>query len=251
MADLSTQQQFWNGWNAATREKQLDEISNRQAEVIRGWLQASARRDLDILEVGCGAGWFCNQLLAYGRVTATDLSDEVLARARQRVPEVTFVAGDFMSLPFEPESYDVLVTLEVLAHVADQRAFVSRLASLLKPGGRLMMATQNGFVLQNFNRVPPPEPGQLRRWTDKRELRELLSRDFKILDLFSVTPRANRGLMRLVHSRKLNTPIRALFGDRVDRLKEAIGLGWTLMVLAEKEGLQPWPVRGMSATSEA
>ncbi len=237
MADLSIQQQFWNRWNAATREIELGDVSFRQAEVIHGWLQASGRRDLDILEVGCGAGWFCGQLLPYGRVTATDLADEVLARARRRLPDVTFVSGDFMTLPFEPESYDVIVTLEVLAHVADQRGFVSRLASLLKPGGRLMMATQNAFVLRRFNRVPPPEPGQLRRWTDKRELRELLSREFEIRELFSVTPRANRGFMRLVHSRKLNAPIRALFGNRVDRLKEAVGLGWTLMVLAEKKAV--------------
>jgi hypothetical protein len=97
-----------------------------------------------------------------------------------------------------------------------------------------MMATQNRPVLEKFNRIPPPEPGQLRRWVDKDELRRLLEPGFEIIELFSVTPKANRGLMRLVNSNRLNRPLRAVFGNRVERFKEAMGLGWTLMALARK-----------------
>jgi 2-polyprenyl-3-methyl-5-hydroxy-6-metoxy-1,4-benzoquinol methylase len=131
-------------------------------------------------------------------------------------------------------SHFVVVTLEVLSHVADQPAFIRKLASHLRPGGHLMMATQNRPVLQKFNNVPPPKPGQLRRWVDERELRALLEPEFEVLELFSVTPRANRGVMRWVNARQINRPIRLLLGDRVDRLKEAMGLGWTLMALARK-----------------
>lgn len=236
--EIRFQQDFWNEWNASTREQSLDEVSHRQADVVCGWLQRLERRDLAILEVGCGAGWFCHRLSDFGRVTGTDLSDHVLERARQKMPDATFVAGDFMQLEFPPASYDVVVSLEVLAHVADQRAFVSKLASLLRPGGLLMMATQNAPVLRRHNRLPPPAPGQLRRWIDKHELRDLLSAEFEVRELFSVTPRANRGLMRWVHSRAVNRPIRAVVGNRVDRLKEALGLGWTLMVLARRRGAE-------------
>jgi hypothetical protein len=52
------------------------------------------------------------------------------------------------------------------------------------------------------------------------------------MELFSVTPRANRGIMRLVNSRKVNRPIRAIVGDRIEKIKEEMGLGWTLMTLA-------------------
>jgi hypothetical protein len=55
------------------------------------------------------------------------------------------------------------------------------------------------------------------------------------LELFSVTPTANKGFMRILHSRTLNRPIRALVGNRLDRLKESIGLGWTLMARARKK----------------
>ncbi len=231
---ISLQQSFWNQWNASTREKAIGEVSIRQANVVCEWLNSFGRTDLDILEVGCGAAWFSPQLAQFGRVTATDLSDEVLGRAKRRVPEVAFVPGDFMSLNFGTNSFDVAVTLEVLSHVADPRAFIRKIASHLRPAGHLMLATQNRFVLQHFNRVPPPAPGQLRCWFDRRELRELLEREFEVLSLFSVTCRANRGVMRLIHSRKINLPVRTLLGDRVERLKESIGLGWTLMALARK-----------------
>jgi 2-polyprenyl-3-methyl-5-hydroxy-6-metoxy-1,4-benzoquinol methylase len=197
-------------------------------------LRKERSRGFRILDVGCGSGWFCGQLARYGKVTGTDLSDEVLARAQRRMPAVSFVSGDFMDLDFGGAPFDVLTTLEVLSHVADQPAFVRKMAGHLAPRGYLMMATQNRFVLQRFNRVPPPAPGQLRRWVDRRELRDLLSPEFEILELFSVSPKANKGLMRFVNSQKLNLPVRALFGGRVERLKEAMGLGWTLMVLARK-----------------
>ncbi len=229
------QRNHWNDWNAATREQYVDEISLRQADIISQWLDLLGRKDLDIIEIGCGAGWFSQRLTQYGKVTATDLADEVLKRAKIRAPSVEFVAGDFMNLPFLKNCFDVVVTLEVLAHVADQQAFIHKITSLLRPGGYLMLATQNHFVLKYFNRVPPTRPGQLRRWVGRRELREMVeTTGFQVLQIFSITPRANRGIMHLVNSRKVNRPIRALFGDRVERLKERLGLGWTLMLLARK-----------------
>jgi len=118
--------------------------------------------------------------------------------------------------------------------VADQGAFIRKIASHLRPQGHLMMATQNRFVLQNFNRIPPPAPGQFRRWFDRRELRGVLEDEFEVVELFSVRPRANRGIMRLVNSRMLNRLVRAALADRIEKLKETVGLGWTLMIFARR-----------------
>lgn len=139
-----------------------------------------------------------------------------------------------MTLDLEADGYDVVVTLEVLSHIANQRRFIKKIANLLRPGGTLMMATQNRTVLERYNRIDPPQPGQLRCWVDRDELAELLSDAFDIVEIGSVTPRANKGLMRYVNSRKLNAPVRAVFGNQVERLKERLGLGWTLMALARK-----------------
>lgn len=231
---MEAQQRFWNEWNAAARERQLEPVCTDQAEIITGWLRGFGRHDLDILDAGCGTGWLCERLRPFGAVTGTDLSHEILDRARMRLPDVRFVAGDFMTLDFGGNTFDVVTTLEVLSHVADQPAFIAKLAHHLKPGGDLMLATQNRPVLERYNRIAPPKPGQLRRWVDKNELRSLLAKEFENVEIFSITPKANRGLMRIINSRTFNRPVRALVGRRLDRLKEAAGLGWTLMALARK-----------------
>ncbi|MDN5927244.1 MAG: methyltransferase domain-containing protein [Hyphomicrobiales bacterium] len=231
---MEAQQRFWNEWNAAARERQLESVCTDQADVITGWLRGSGRHDLDILDAGCGTGWLCERLSPFGAVTGTDLSHEVLDRARMRLPDVRFVAGDFMTLDFGGNAFDVVTTVEVLSHVADQPAFIAKLAYHLRPGGHLMLATQNRPVLERYNRIAPPKPGQLRRWVDKNELKRLLSKKFEIVEIFSITPKANKGLMRIINSRTFNRPVHALVGRRLDRLKEAAGLGWTLMALARK-----------------
>ncbi len=131
-APIALQQSFWDNWNTQHRETGVGEVSSDQKRVVLNWLTGIARTDLDILDVGCGAGWLDPSLKQFGVVTATDLSADVLARIRTRIPQVNYIAGDFMELPFEPASFDVAVSLEVLAHVADQTAFIAKIHSLLR-----------------------------------------------------------------------------------------------------------------------
>jgi 2-polyprenyl-3-methyl-5-hydroxy-6-metoxy-1,4-benzoquinol methylase len=231
---IEKQRDFWNDWNASTREKELNEISIEQTDVIVSWLESLERRDLKIIEVGCGAGWLCTHLVRFGQVTATDLSDEVLTRAAQRIPEARFIAGDFMTTEVG-SGYDVAISLEVLAHVADQAAFLSKIWSLLKPGGHLMLATQNKPALM-LNDVAAPKPGQLRHWVDRHELQELLAQRFELKQMFSITPRFNRGPLRILNSPRLQRAADAAFVGSVLRglkwVQNRLWLGWTIMVLA-------------------
>jgi ubiquinone/menaquinone biosynthesis C-methylase UbiE len=159
----------------------------------------------------------------------------VLDRARLRSPEVTFIAGDFLALPFEDASFDVVISLEVLSHVADHVAFLDRCAAVLRPGGRLMLATQNRPVLERLNDVPPAKPGQLRRWVDAEELRTLLARRFEVEDLYSVTLRSRRRHpIRLLTSSRVDRALRPLAGRGLDTVKgwAERRWGWTLMARA-------------------
>lgn len=230
---IEPQRNYWNEWNASNREQRLGEVSLDQRDVILDWLFGLDRTDLNILEVGCGAGWLCPSLKQFGVVTATDLSDEVLARASARVPGVKFIAGDFMELDF-PSEFDVVVTLEVLSHIADHDAFIAKLHSLLRPGGHLMLATQNRPVLEKFNTVTPQQPGHLRRWFDRNELETLLSPHFAVLKIATLTPVANKGPMRLVAGRKAKRLVRAIAGRGLEKALASAGFGWTLAVLAMK-----------------
>lgn len=234
---IELQRDYWDAWNASNREQRLSEVSLDQRDMVLRRLHDLDRTDLDLIEVGCGAGWLCPSLKPFGRVTATDLSPHVLGRASQRVPDVRFIAGDFMALDIEPASFDAVVTLEVLSHVADHHAFVEKLHTILRPSGLLILATQNRPVLERFNDVPAPRPGQLRRWFAKNELETLLAPFFEVQHLQTITPVASKGPLRLVAGRKTKRIIRAAIGRSLEHALAKAGLGWTLMVLARKREL--------------
>lgn len=94
---------------------------------------------LDVLEIGCGTGRHTLRLAAAGaRVTATDLSTEMAARAAEKSgwERVRFVRHDFnQPLPFPDSSFDRVCTFLTLEHVRDLNAFFSECRRVCKPGG--------------------------------------------------------------------------------------------------------------------
>jgi len=134
---VEDQANYWDQWDAQSRELSVFGSSARQGKLVEQEVAALGRDDLRILDVGCGTGWTCERLVRFGKVAGTDMTPSVLERARSRAPEVSFVCGDFFEIDFPDTAFDVVVSLEVLSHVADQPAFMDRLASLLKPGGLL------------------------------------------------------------------------------------------------------------------
>jgi len=232
---VKEQQKAWNAWNSNTREQKVDQVAERQAAVVLSWCASLGRHDMRIIDLGCGAGWMSERLLPYGSVTGTDLADEVIERARRRSPQVKFISGDLFELQLPEQSFDLVVSLEVLSHVRDQSAFVRRVAGLLKPGGRFMLATQNRYVLERASEIGGPIPGQIRHWVTAKELRRLLAPHFESIELKSVLPIGHGGLLRIINSPKLNYLLTLFFPTRmVERAKERLLLGHTLLALARK-----------------
>lgn len=94
---------------------------------------------LKVLDVGCGDGLLAYELAWLGHVvTAIDTDEASITRARARttVPTVELVLGDFMTHPFEPESFDAVVSVAALHHMAEPDA-LRRMAGLLRPAGTL------------------------------------------------------------------------------------------------------------------
>jgi 2-polyprenyl-3-methyl-5-hydroxy-6-metoxy-1,4-benzoquinol methylase len=232
---VGDQASYWDKWNARSREVNLPTSSSRQGDLVEQAVAALGRNDLNILDVGCGTGWVCQRLERFGQVTGTDMTSTVLERARIRVPQVRFICGDFFKLDLPYEAYDVIVSLEVLSHIADQQVFIARLASLLKPGGLLLLSTQNRPVFERWDSVAPPDPAQIRHWVDRRALLRLLKPSFESIEVCSLVPAGNRGVLRFSNSVKLNRVVAAVFGyARVERWKELMMLGQTLLATARR-----------------
>lgn len=238
---MSTQVRWWNDWLTSYRETEIGDVSEDQARQVLEWvteIHAEGGRPLDIIDVGCGGGWLCSRLARFGRITGTDLADEVVARAAERDPDIRYVAGDFMELDFGTELYDVVITLEVLSHVADQPAFCRKLASLLRPGGALIVANQNRWVLERNEGIMPLGEGQIRKWTTRSELRALLSPHVRVTHLTTLTPKGHRGALRVLNSEKLGRMVTPFVGGpaRLRRLRERAGLGWTVIARSTRGG---------------
>jgi arsenite methyltransferase len=102
-----------------------------------------------VLDVGSGAG--TDSLVAAqmvgdgGRVTGIDMTPAMLARARAAATElgasnVEFVESEAEQLPFEDESFDVVISNGVIDLIPDKDAVFAELYRVLAPGGRMQIA---------------------------------------------------------------------------------------------------------------
>lgn len=103
-----------------------------------------------VLEIGCGTGTFTGALAAaYGSVTALDVSDQMLAEARKKVPGATFVEADIHHTTLPAASFDVVLGCSVLHHL-DWDVALREIHRLLKPGGELRFSEPNMLNPQIF-----------------------------------------------------------------------------------------------------
>jgi ubiquinone/menaquinone biosynthesis C-methylase UbiE len=105
-----------------------------------------------ILDVGSGAGQIAGHLLDFAdpqtKITCTDLSHQMLRRARQRLKSArpSYVVSDITALPFADNSFDGITCGYVLEHVPDPPLGLSELARVLRTGGRmLLLTTEDNF----------------------------------------------------------------------------------------------------------
>ena len=97
-----------------------------------------------ILDVGCGTGRYIRQLApsAY-RIIAIDLSRNMLARARQQTggrTDVCLVQASGSLLPFQPGSFDRLMSGLVIDHMASVQGLISEMSAVLTIQGRAVLA---------------------------------------------------------------------------------------------------------------
>ncbi len=91
-----------------------------------------------VLDAACGTGDLAIiAAKAGGVVVGLDFSERMLERARRKAPELEWVRGDLLALPFDEESFDSATVGFGVRNVADLGAALEELRRVLKPGGRL------------------------------------------------------------------------------------------------------------------
>lgn len=103
------------------------------------------------VEMGCGTGYFTKALAdASDSVVATDFCEEMLARASERlrdVSNVTLQTEDCLKTSFPDDTFDTVFMALVLNYVPDPATVVREARRILKPGGRVIIVNpDNSFI---------------------------------------------------------------------------------------------------------
>lgn len=133
-------------FNPARLQFVRDRVAGRFGRDIR---QREAFAGLSLLDVGCGGGLIAEPMRRLGfEVTAVDASSENIGTARAHAEmtglDIAYRAATVEQLEAEGAGpFDVVLTMEVIEHVADPEAFVRACSRLVKPGGIIIVATLN------------------------------------------------------------------------------------------------------------
>lgn len=100
-----------------------------------------------ILDAGCGPGGETKKLLAKGHtVKSIDISESMLQKAIELVPEGDFQLMDIMNLNFPTESFDGIWSARALIHIPTKylQTTFKNCISVLKPGGVVCLTVLEG-----------------------------------------------------------------------------------------------------------
>jgi 2-polyprenyl-6-hydroxyphenyl methylase/3-demethylubiquinone-9 3-methyltransferase len=105
-------------------------------------------KGLSAVDIGCGGGLVAEPLTRLGaKVTAVDADPMAIEAARlhaaEREVEVAYEVGTSDELADAGRTFDLVLALEIVEHVADRDEFLATLGRLVKPGGLLVLSTLN------------------------------------------------------------------------------------------------------------
>lgn len=144
-------------WNPTGKFRPLHKINPVRLAFIRDAAAQRFSRDpraidslkgLRVLDIGCGGGLLCEPLARLGAdVVGVDPSETNIGVAATHAAEqglaIDYRADTAEDLADSGETFDIVLNMEVVEHVADVDAFIAACASMVRPGGLMVNATIN------------------------------------------------------------------------------------------------------------
>ena len=237
---------FW--WSVGTRRAFFDLIADLGRS---GRLAAnSANGKPRAVDVGCGTGVMLQEFPAgWGSVTGCDFSELALTYCRRRGIR-DLVRCDATRLPFPSDSIDLVLALDVVEHLADDRGCLGEIARVCRPGGHALLHVPAFQIL----------------WSDKDELNHhqrryrradfialversglVVERSYFINSLLFPAALARSAGQRIAERLRPRTPgAPPASVDHLYRIPEAVNRLMTGLMRFEWRTLSPWIPFGMS-----
>ncbi|HEY1781518.1 MAG TPA: methyltransferase domain-containing protein [Roseiarcus sp.] len=165
-ADNAAQAEYWNsaaGQKWTDRQEHQDQVLSPVSDRLLA--AARPKPGERVIDVGCGCGATTIDFAARvpgGEVLGLDISEPMLARARQRAEglAIRFERADATVYAFEPEAADLVASRFGVMFFADPARSFANLRSGLKPGGRLAFACWREAKHNPFFILPLREAGK-------------------------------------------------------------------------------------------
>lgn len=147
-----------------------DYLSHR---LRRFWPDRPADRplaDLDVLDIGCGAGLLSESVARLGgRVHGVDVAERNItvarAHARKSGADIGYEVATAEELAARDRRFDLVLNMEVVEHVADLPLFLASCCQLTRPGGVMVISTINRTIASWVSAIVGAE--YILRWLPK------------------------------------------------------------------------------------
>ena len=122
------------------------------------------QNDLRILDIGCGTGAMLDQLAPFGEVIGADFAEQALGFCRRRGDRYALARSDARRLPFASNTFDIVTAMDIVEHIDNDKAAMSEIMRVLKPGGRVFVTvpayqslwSEHDVALHHYRRYTAP-----------------------------------------------------------------------------------------------
>jgi len=144
------------------------------AKLISKNVSISGKKNLRILDLGCGTGFNYPVLSRFGKVYSVDIDKRALESCKRKgIPRL--LCGDAEKIPFSDNFFDIVVAIELLEHIPDDRKAVGEVKRVMKKGGLFIFTSPAHKFLWSSDDVLAHH----RRRYSKKGLMQLLDKGFK------------------------------------------------------------------------
>ncbi|MFQ5532120.1 MAG: class I SAM-dependent methyltransferase [Candidatus Nanoarchaeia archaeon] len=133
-------------WQEESIQKLID---NCPSEPVTPYLFKYLRKDMRILEAGCGSGRFVYFLDKFGyKIEGIEINKRTVDIINEKFPHLNIKYGDVTKLEYENESLDAIISLGVIEHVVEGiDGPIKEMFRVLKPGGLAVV------IVPSFNKL--------------------------------------------------------------------------------------------------
>jgi len=160
--EKSLKNQYQNASNISARIN-LHRLYSQNPQGWFPWIfdQSNLTSNLKVLEIGCGDGalWIENRsrLPKDIHITLTDLSEGMLRDARRSIgtndPRFTFEGFDCHNIPYETNSFDLIIANHVMFYCNDIPKVCSEVKRVLKPEGKFICSTYGATHMKEVSQL--------------------------------------------------------------------------------------------------